>query len=45
MTLFQDLGPGGKDMSDKQIGDFVLFGSDYGPGIPQFFLWIQKPGW
>jgi hypothetical protein len=32
-------------MSDKQIADFAMFGSDYGPGIPQFFLWFQKPGW
>jgi hypothetical protein len=34
MTLFQDLGPGGNDMSDKQIADFAMFGSDYDPGIP-----------
>jgi hypothetical protein len=32
-------------MSDKKIGDFAMFGIEYGPGIPQFLLWFQKPGW
>jgi hypothetical protein len=31
MTLLQDLGLGGKDMSDKQIADFAMFGGAYGP--------------
>jgi hypothetical protein len=31
-------------MSDKQIADFAIFGRNYGPGIPQFLLWFQKPG-
>jgi hypothetical protein len=45
LTLFQNLGVGQKDMSDKQIAYFAMFGSNYGPGIPQYLIWFQNPGW